>query len=90
MMDMTEMMDDELGLEDSSDFVRAFIDYAAKRYENFDFGNSPEREAVPPIMNERQVTGGRLCFVITKNRTSSWVEDLSEMVSLEERTRIYN
>ena len=84
-MDMTEMMDDELGLEDSTDLVKAFIDYAAKRYENFDFGNRPE-----PVVNERQVTGGRLCFVITKNRTSSWVEDLSEMVSLEERTRVYN
>lgn len=88
MMDMTEMMDDELGLEDSSDLVKAFIDYAAKRYEDFDFGN--RLESVPPVLDERQVAGGRLCFVITKNRTSSWVEDLSEMVSLEERTRIYN
>lgn len=88
MMDMTEMMDDELGLEDSSDLVKAFIDYAAKRYENFDF--AIRSEPAQSVINERQVPGGRLCFVITKNRTSSWVEDLSEMVSLEERTRIYN
>jgi len=88
MMDMTEMMDDELGLDDPSDLVKAFIDYAAKRYENFDFGIRPE--PAQSVMNERQVSGGRLCFVITKNRTSSWVEDLSEMVSLEESTRIFN
>lgn len=88
MMDMTEMLDDESCLFDSSDYVKAFLDYAAKRYEDVDF--SARLEPLPPADHERSVASGRLCFVITKNKTSSWVEDLAEMVSLEEKTRIYS
>lgn len=83
---MMDFMDDELAWEDSSDVVKAFIDYAAKRYVDRDCLPPP----APPVVRERPVTGGRLCFVITRSKASSWVEDLSEMVSIEERTRIYN
>lgn len=83
---MFELMDDELGWEDPFDPVKAFVDYAAKRY--MDFGSLPE--PVQPVVSERPVTGGRLCVVITRNKASSWVEDLSEMVTIEERTRVYN
>ncbi len=82
---MLEFMDDELAWVDSSDVVKAFVDYAAKRYVDRDCLPEP----ASPIV-ERPVAGGRLCFVITRNKASSWVEDLSEMMSIEERTRVYN
>lgn len=79
--------DDEVVMEDVISLIGAFID----RSINDRFFNEPP-EPVPPAVVQRKkpVTAGRLCFVITRNKSSSWAEDLSEMGSLEKRTRVYN
>ena len=83
-------MDDVVGLEDPLDGFRAFARYSVNQSEY----RSNLHEPIPlPIISEppvTPVTNGRLCFVITKNKASSWAEDLSELVNVEERTRIYN
>jgi hypothetical protein len=86
MMEFFGVMDDELGLDDPSDLARPFLDYARKNYD--DLHSCPEPG--PPTAKERTLTGGRLCFVITKHKASSWAEDLAEMVTIEEKTRVFN
>jgi hypothetical protein len=92
------MMDDELELDDALNLIRCFINFSLNKQDQC--GN--QHEPVPPALSERPVimerpvtsekpvTSGRLCFVITKNKSSSWVEDLADCVSVEERSRIYN
>lgn len=86
------MMDDELELDDALNLIRCFINYSLNKQGRCD----NRQESVPPAILERPitrkkpVTGGKLRFVITKSKSSSWVEDLADCVSIEERTRIYN
>lgn len=74
------MMDDEL------DLLREIIGHSAGKPKNC----KDQQEPFLPKLSEKTATDGRLCFVITKNKSSSWVEDLYECISVNERTRVYN
>lgn len=73
------MLDDEL------DFIKSFIEYSLNRTDSC-FG---QHESAAPVVSERPLKG-HLQFVITKNKSSSWAEDLHECRSVAERTRIYS
>jgi len=72
-------MDDELRLDQVFELIKAFIDRSMNKVH----GSYVSSEPVSPP--KRQFTKRRL-----KNRRSSWAEDLSGFVSVEERTRFYN
>lgn len=74
------MMDDEL------DVSKGFIAHSINKPKNC----NDQQEAVLPGISDSPDTSGRLCFVITKNKSSSWVEDLYDCVNIAERTRVYN
>lgn len=77
--------DDYLGVDDPLDLVRAFIDCTlAKSF----FCDSQQEPAAPAKV--ARSPHGRLCFVITKNKSSSWAEDLADFTSLAELNRVYN
>ncbi|KJS02040.1 MAG: hypothetical protein VR65_06655 [Desulfobulbaceae bacterium BRH_c16a] len=91
-------MDDELELDDALNLIRCFINYSLNKQGRCGNRQEPVPPAIcesPVIMErpttrEKPVTGGRLCFVISRSKSSSWVEDLADCLSIEERTRIYN
>jgi hypothetical protein len=74
------MMDDDL------DLLREIGGHSAGKPKNC----KEQQEPFLPKLSEKQDTGGRLCFVITQNKSSSWVEDLYDCISVTERTRVYN
>lgn len=73
------MMDDEL------DLIKNFIEYSINKTDTC----FNQHEPAPQVASERPV-GGKLSFVITKNKSCSWAEDLHECRSVDERTRVYN
>ena len=78
--------DDYLGVDDPLDLVRAFIDCTLAK----SFFCDSQQEPAAPAKVAKPLTNGRLCFVITKNKSSSWAEDLSDFTSLAELNRVYN
>lgn len=74
------MMDDEL------DLLREIVGHSTGKPKNC----NDQQEPFLPKLSEKSTTDGRLCFVITKNKSSSWAEDLYDCISVTERTRIYN
>ncbi|HBG19495.1 MAG TPA: hypothetical protein DDY32_09550 [Desulfobulbaceae bacterium] len=74
------MMDDEL------DLIKGFIEYSINRTDTC----FNQQEPAPQVICERSLAKGGLHFVITKNKSSSWAEDLHECRSVAERTRVYN
>jgi len=52
--------------------------------------SSSQQESVPTSLCEWPVTDERLCFVITKSKSSSWAEDLYDCGYITERNRVYN
>lgn len=79
-------MDDELALDESLDLIRVFFE----RYRSQIIKDGFEEPVPPPVVDERPVINGQLCFVITRNRSFSWAEDLSHFVRIEESKRVYN
>ncbi|KJS00353.1 MAG: hypothetical protein VR65_12595 [Desulfobulbaceae bacterium BRH_c16a] len=78
------VMDDELAWEDAVDLIKTYIESSVNEKFN------PQKQDVATAYNERPAPHRRLCFVITKNKTSSWAEDLADCVSFEERNRVFN
>ena len=74
------MLDDEL------DLIKGFIEYSINRTDTC----FNQQEHAPQVISERSLAKGGLRFVITKNKSCSWAEDLHECRSVAERTRVYN
>ena len=74
------MLDDEL------DLIKGFIEYSINRTDTC----FNQHEPAAQIFSERPLAKGSLHFVITKNKSCSWAEDLHECRSVAERTRVYN
>lgn len=82
------LFDDEVVVEDLVSLIGAFIDRSIANK----FFDDPPQPVIPAVTGREKtvICGGRLHFVITKNRSSSWAEDLSDMVSIKELTRVFN
>lgn len=74
------MLDDEL------DLIKGFIEYSINRTDTC----FSQHESAPQVISERPLDKGSLRFVITKNKSCSWAEDLHECRSVAERSRVYN
>lgn len=79
-------LDDQLGVDDPLDLIRAYIDCALAK----SFFCDSHLEHAAPVKNDQQDSDRRLFFVITRNRSSSWSEDISDYTSIAERNRTYN
>lgn len=67
-------------MEDEFDILR---DLALPSIKKFEKQSKPHETWVPKV-NER------FCFVITKNKSNSWADDLYACGHISERTRVYN
>ena len=73
-------------LDDDLDLLKNFIEYSINRKETC----FNKLEPAPQVISERPLTCGKTCFVITRNKSCSWAEDLYECRSIADRTRVYN
>ena len=81
-----EPSDDYLEMEDSFDLITAFVDCTLAE----SFFCDSYIESAAPAKNEKLDSRRRFCFVITKNKSSSWAEDLADFTSIAVLNRVYN
>lgn len=77
---MAESMDEDLTKKDVFELINTFINRSLAK---------PAAQCARRGTRQ-QVSVEGLSFVITRSNSFSWAEDLAHLVSLEERTRLYN
>lgn len=81
-----EPLDDYVEMEDPLSLIIGFVDSAlAKSFFHDDY-----IEPAVPVSHEEFAPSQEFCCVITKNKSSSWAEDLANFTTMAELNRVYN
>lgn len=81
-----EVLDDHVEMEDPLDLIIGFVDSTLAK----SFFSDSYVEPAAPARDEQFCPSQRFCCVITKNKSSSWAEDLADFTSIAEQNRVYN